>query len=254
VTSCSAEAARFGVRPGMPTKSIKLFCRHAIIMKGDTDEYSKYNLVSEDIDRTVPSPEDFARHIIRRTLGALGLAYSKEICWRARFVKNHLVKQELGKLVEEGEICTVTVEGLKTAPLYMLTADKDKSYGLSGDAYILSPFDTLNVFRHRLKDFFNFDYQVECFVPQPKRKYGYFSLPVLVGDTFVARMDSKADRKQKELVIHNLHFEDVQLAGAQLTKIGNAIKAFVKFNQCHNVSIKRSNNHDYLARLMEQLG
>ncbi|WP_255348730.1 DNA glycosylase AlkZ-like family protein [Pedobacter sp. BAL39] len=67
--------------------------------------------------------------------------------------------------------------------------------------------DVLNVFRHRLKDFFDFDYQIECFVPAAKRKYGYFSFPVLVGDSFVAKMDAKADGKQKKLIVHNLHFE-----------------------------------------------
>jgi uncharacterized protein YcaQ len=211
------------------------------------------NLVPGEIDRTTPSPGEFARYIIRRTLGALGICYVKEISWRARHVKNNAIKQELEKLVNEGEICTVTVEGLKSAPLYMRSADNDKTIHLSGDAWILSPFDTLNVFRHRLKDFFDFDYQIECFVPQPKRKYGYFSLPVLVGDTFAARMDAKADRKQKELIVHNLHFEEVELSKAQLGKVADAIKAFVKFNQCHNVSIKKSNQHQYLAALLKDL-
>jgi len=67
---------------------------------------------------------------------------------------------------------------LKSSPLFMLATYKKKKISLSGDASILSPFDVLNVYRHRLRDFFNFDYQVECFVPKPKRKYGYFSLPV----------------------------------------------------------------------------
>ena len=117
---------------------------------------------------------------------------------------------ELKKLVDAGEICQVEIEGLK-GPLYMLPDYKKKKITIAGDAFILSPFDMLNVFRHRLRDFFDFDYQVECFVPEAKRKYGYFSLPILIGDTFVARMDSKADRKQKMLTIHNLHFEPVKM-------------------------------------------
>ena len=93
------------------------------------------------------------------------------------------------------ELKTITVEGLK-GPLYMLP-DQKVDVNLSGEVFILSPFDILNVFRHRLKDFFDFDYQIECFVPAPKRKYGYFSLPILAGDKFIARMDAKADRKTK---------------------------------------------------------
>jgi uncharacterized protein YcaQ len=206
------------------------------------------NLVPGDIDITIPTPEEFARHVIRRELKALGIAYAKEIAWRAHHVKNNLVKKELENLVKEGEILQVAVEGLKTAPLYMLPAYKNKKIDLSGDAFILSPFDTLNVFRHRLRDFFDFDYQIECFVPEPKRKYGYFSLPILIGDTFVARMDAKADRKQKQLTIHNLHFETVKLSKPTIGKINDAIQAFAKFNQCQDIVIKKSNNKQYLGK------
>ena len=98
-----------------------------------------------------------------------------------------------------GELKTITVEGVK-GPLYMLP-DQNVDIDLSDEVFILSPFDILNVFRHRLKDFFDFDYQIECFVPAAKRRYGYFSLPILCGDKFIARMDAKADRKAKVLIV-----------------------------------------------------
>ena len=205
------------------------------------------NLIPDDIDTTMPTPEEYARHVIRRNLKCMGIAYAKEIAWRARYVKDNLVKKELEKLVAEGELCHVSIEGLTGSPLYMLPVYKNKKIELSGDAFILSPFDALNVFRHRLRDFFDFDYQIECFVPQPKRKYGYFSLPVLVGDTFVARMDSKADRKQKVLTIHNLHFEPVKLSKPMIGKISDALKTFATFNQCQDIVIKKSNNKKYLS-------
>jgi uncharacterized protein YcaQ len=211
------------------------------------------NLIPEDSDTTMPTPEAYARYVIRRCLKSLGIAYAKEIAWRARWVKNNLVKKELEKLVEEGEVCKVAVEGITTAPLYMLPSYKNKKIELAGDAYVLSPFDVLNVFRHRLKDFFDFDYQIECFVPQAKRKYGYFSLPILVGDTFVARMDSKADRKQKVLTVHNLHFEPLKLSKPMLVKITDAIKTFAKFNQCQDIIIKKSNHKQYLKAIKDGL-
>jgi len=211
------------------------------------------NLIPHDIDTTMPTPEEYARHVIRRELTALGIAYAKELAWRTRRVKDNLVKKELAKLVEDGEVCSVAIEGLKTAPLFMLPDYKNKKIQLSDDAFILSPFDVLNVFRHRLRDFFDFDYQIECFVPEPKRKYGYFSLPVLVGDTFVARMDSKADRKQLVLIIHNLHFEPVKLSEAAIDKLVEAIKAFAEFNRCMDVNITKSNNKQYLKAIKDRL-
>lgn len=204
------------------------------------------NLVPDDIDTTMPTPEEFARHVIRRTLRSLGIAYVKEMVWRARFVKGHLIRKELPKMVAEGEVCPVTIKGFETAPLYMLAALKNKKIELSGDAFILSPFDTLNVFRHRLRDFFGFDYQIECFVPAPKRKYGYFSLPVLVGDRLVARMDSKADRKEKVLIVHNLHFEPVKIPKTEIGKIKEALRAWATFNGCRKIVLKKSNNKHHI--------
>lgn len=151
----------------------------------------------------MPTAEEYAHHIIYRTLNVMGLAYAKDISWWARRVKGNSVKQELSNLVEVGSVKQVQVEGLKD-PLYMLLGIQNLPE-VSNEVFMLSPFDILNVFRYRLRDFFNFDYQLECFVPAPKRQYGYFSLPVLAGDTFIARMDAKADRKNKVLIIHNLH-------------------------------------------------
>jgi len=210
------------------------------------------NLIPDDIDMTMPTQAEFARHVIRRELKALGIAYTKELAWRARRVKNNLVKKELEKMVEGGEVCLVAIEGLK-APLYMLSSYKNKKIQLSDEAWVLSPFDVLNVFRHRLRDFFNFDYQIECFVPAPKRKYGYFSLPVLVGDIFVARMDSKADRRKKVLIVHNLHFESVKLTRPMIGKICEAIKDFAKFNQCEAITIERSNDGVLLKAIRKAL-
>jgi uncharacterized protein YcaQ len=211
------------------------------------------NMLPADIDTTMPAPDEFARHVIRRALRSLGIAYAKEMTWRARFAKGHVIRQELQKLVAEGEVLQVAIDGLKTAPLYMLPIYIKKTIQLSGDAFILSPFDPLNVLRHRLRDFFDFDYQIECFVPEPKRKYGYFSLPILIGDRFVARMDAKADRKQKVLIVHNLHFEQIKLTPAMLVKISDAIKEFAKFNQCHTITLAKSNNKPALKTIQKLL-
>jgi len=209
------------------------------------------NIIPPDIDRTAPTIEEFTRQLIFRSLRSLGIAYAKEIAWNGRLVK-HSVKEELKKLVDSGDVCLVEISGLK-GPLYMLPEYKKKKITIAGDTFILSPFDMLNVFRHRLRDFFDFDYQVECFVPEAKRKYGYFSLPIIMGDTFMARMDSKADRKLKKLTIHNLHFEPLKITKSMTTKLCNSIKAFAKFNQCNEIAIAKSNNKALLKTLREML-
>jgi uncharacterized protein len=209
------------------------------------------NIVPPGIDRSEPTMEEYSRHLILRSLQALGIAYAKEIAWNGRFVK-HAVKQELKNLVATGVICEVQVEALK-GPMYMLPMYKKKNITLAGDTFILSPFDIVNVFRHRLRDFFDFDYQVECFVPAPKRKYGYFSLPILTGDFFVARMDAKAERKQGRLTIHNLHVEKVNITSSMAAQLGNAIREFAAFNGCTGITITKSNNKVLLKALREAL-
>src|SRR5262249_7893931 len=113
------------------------------------------NIIPGDVDRTRPEPEEYARHVIRRSLKALGIAYLKEISFSTRYTQA-LIKEEMKNMVEEGEVCNVEIKGLKSSPLFMLPSYLNKKIELSDDAFILSPFDVLNVFRHRLRDFFNF--------------------------------------------------------------------------------------------------
>lgn len=209
------------------------------------------NLVPQEIDLIMPTEEEYAHFVILRTLKALGIASVKEIAWRGRRVKGNLIKKELEIMAQRGKVKMVRVDGLKGL-LYMLP-NQEIDIKLSDDVFILSPFDILNVFRHRLKDFFNFEYQIECFVPAPKRIYGYFSLPVLAGETFIARMDAKADRKQKVLIIHNIHFEAIDLDKIIIEKFIQALKGFVQFNQCQDISFKRSNNETYLDAIRKSL-
>src|ERR1700722_8304745 len=100
------------------------------------------NMVPAGIDTPMQMHVEFARDVIRRALRSMGIAYTKEMAWRARYVKGHLVRTEIAKMVAEGEILQVAIEGLK-GPLYMLPAYKNKKIQLSDDAFILSPFDPL---------------------------------------------------------------------------------------------------------------
>lgn len=229
----------------------RLYLEGKLMISRDAKFHKRYdaplNFIPIDADLNIPDAEEFARYIIRRTLGALGISSVKEMAWRSRKIKGNLVKTELKKMIESGEVLLVQVEDLK-GPHYMLNG-QNTAIEISNKVFILSPFDILNVFRHRLRDFFDFDYQVECFLPAPKRIYGYFSLPVLYGDTFIARMDAKADRKKKVLVVHNIHFESLKLNKNALIKFANALKAFIAFNDCLDISFSRSNHPEYLKTI-----
>ena len=95
---------------------------------------------------------------------------------------------------------------------------------------ILSPFDNLLIQRKRVAELFSFDYQIECYVPADKRKYGYFVLPILKGNTLFARMDARVNRKTARFEVLNLWFEaKPKLIDRQ--RLVKAIREFAKFNE-----------------------
>ncbi|MGC3943668.1 MAG: crosslink repair DNA glycosylase YcaQ family protein [Chryseolinea sp.] len=208
------------------------------------------NVIPYDIDKTKPTPEEFARHVIIGSLRAWGLGYIKDVAYRGRYVKDNVIRSEIKNLVARRDICQVEISGLKSGPLYMLPEYQKRKITVSKEVFILSPFDVLNVLRHRLKDFFDFDYQVECFVPEKKRKYGYFALPVLMGDRFIARLDAKADRKQEVFVVNYLHFDIKELDQQGIRKLAKAIREFTVFNGCHKVAFVKCNDKKLLQSLI----
>jgi len=72
---------------------------------------------------------------------------------------------------------------------------------VDGIVHILNPFDPLIIQRKRLQAFFDYEHRFEAYVPKPKRRYGYFAQPVLVGDAIPAVLDLKTDRERGKLLI-----------------------------------------------------
>ena len=91
------------------------------------------------------------------------------------------------------------------------------------------------------------------FCAQAKTEVWILFIAVLIGDTFVARMDSKADRKTGTMTINNIHFEDVKLSKPMIAKVCEAINAFSKFNRCETIVVKKSNNKVVLKELRKTL-
>lgn len=109
---------------------------------------------------------------------------------------------------------------------------------------ILSPFDNSLIHRQRLNDLFQYSYQLECYLPEARRRYGYFSLPLLYRDVFIGRMDCKVHRKAAELEVRSLHFEaGQQNEPAVLKALDRALADFASFQGCESVSTRNGVFH-----------
>ncbi len=188
-----------------------------------------------DVDTSLPTHSEFARHLITSTLTANGIATSREISYLRKGTLP-LVENELQKMLKEKVVVKVEVASLK-GDYYLLSDASIPIEPESKVGRILSPFDNLVIQRARLKNFFNFDYQIECYVPEAKRKFGYFVLPILVGDQFVARIDAKADRATKTFIVKSIHYEKSFSKKRKLIAgpINDEIKRFATFNGCEQI-------------------
>jgi hypothetical protein len=197
----------------------------------------------------MPSAEDAAQFLVRRILGGQGLSNFRH--WS--LCKQPHLAQALRDLQAMGEVTRLRIEGHGNVPHFALTAAVKsalRGHRAADELHILSPFDNLIIWRDRLKRLFDFDYGLECYVPAPKRRYGYFCLPVLWGDRFVGRLDAKAQRRQGSLLVHTLRFEpgawDYEVL---LPELARKLQAFAAFNGCNRVIIAQATPNKVLATL-----
>jgi len=157
-----------------------------------------------------PVPRDDAvRELVRRAARAYGVATAADIADYWRIADRKAVIAALGNLVDAGELHPVTVEG-------WTAAGRPAKAWLHGDAVvprridaaaILTPFDPVVWFRDRAERLFDFEYRIEIYTPAHQRRFGYYSLPVLVDDDIVGRVDLKADRATSTLQVQSAWWE-----------------------------------------------
>ncbi|MCO1334151.1 winged helix DNA-binding domain-containing protein [Microbulbifer sp. OS29] len=165
---------------------------------------------------------EYSCHLVRTFLGCQGTGRAEEIAYLRREDKP-LIQRGVKAMLASGELSPLGRELILTEQLERSPAR------VSRKVRLLSPFDPLILQRKRLRRLFEFEYQLECYVPAAKRRYGYFCLPILYADRFVGLVDLKADRSAGLLRIDSLHWKE-KPGGSLKASFHRALGQFARFH------------------------
>lgn len=160
---------------------------------------------------------------ILRRIGGIGLLWGKSgDAWLGiPQVKSEERNASLKRLLDRGEIIEFCVEGISSS-FYMRSKDEaELARALNPEeplprATLIAPLDNLLWDRNLVKALFDFEYRWEIYKPSSERLYGYYVLPVLYGDRFVARFEPGREKRNGGLIIKNWWWEPVVTQSDQL--------------------------------------
>jgi uncharacterized protein YcaQ len=229
------------------------------------------NIVPPDLESMV-STEDICNHAALKTVAFAGLA--SPTIWKnnmASYLGRKVSKQEgdelLDAFIQEGVLQTVRVEGSKGTWL-VLSSDlpilDTLEQGLvpeawlpigpttTDEAVILAPLEIISA-RGRSSLLFEFEYIWEVYKPVEKRRWGYYTIPILYGDRLVARLDPKLDRKASTLVINGFWLEDPLIAEDEgfVQAFGRCLARFTGFVEARRLDLRNLNPAVLRKRLAE---
>jgi uncharacterized protein len=140
-------------------------------------------------------------YLLDRALRSQGVVSLDSICHLDAPSKNG-VGRDIDRRVRRGELVPVAIEGAGKQEHWASPQVLETTRGAAPQlVHILSPFDPLIIQRKRTQLIFDYGHLFEAYVPKPKRKFGYFALPVLVGEDIVAALDLKTDRQRRKLLM-----------------------------------------------------
>lgn len=215
-------------------------------------------------DQPLPDPEEEAAFFVARALRSVGIG---TVPWigdyfrlgSRRYVTPQETLRQLTVLEQTGGAHRVALEderspGWLDAALLPALAAFRRGNARPTTRTLLCPFDNLLWQRNRALTLFGFDYRLESYTPEPKRIYGYYTLPILIDGRLVGRVDARYRRKERVFAIHAIHLEPgVKPTQVTVGRVAQALRAFVRFLGGGSFEIHRCAPESLGSRLLARL-
>lgn len=201
-------------------------------------------------DAALPSSAELHRTLALRSVRALGIAFASWVPDYFRLPKKGM-PQQLEALASEGLLLRVEVEGFAGSAYVHPERSDLINKAAAGElepvlTTLLSPFDPLVWDRYRAHELFNFDYRIECYTPAAKRRYGYFTLPILHRGQIIGRLDAKAHRAQGVFELKALHLEPGVPVNEQLVAdLAAALHRFADWHKTPDLVVRQSDPPEF---------
>ncbi|HYC54651.1 MAG TPA: crosslink repair DNA glycosylase YcaQ family protein [Candidatus Binatia bacterium] len=170
-----------------------------------------------------------SEYLLERALRSQGVVSLDSVCYMDA-PRKPAIKALIDRRVRAGQLVPVTIRGSEKVAHFAAPATLEARSGVVPDGvHILSPFDPLVIQRKRTRMIFDYEHVFEAYVSRAKRKLGYFTLPVLIGDEIVAGLDLKTDRTGRRLLIQAWHWFAAGRPRAHKKAIEEALDRFETF-------------------------
>ena len=198
-------------------------------------EYDLAERVIPAEHRRETSADEALRELVRIAARAVGVGTVADIADYFRLPVRR-VRAQVTELAHAGELREITIEGMRERTYVHREGAAPTRIARSS---LLSPFDPLVWYRPRTRWLFDFDYVIEIYVPAAKRRWGYYVLPFLHGERLVARVDVRADRTGRRLVVAAAYRERHIKAGAIVEPLVTELRAVGTWLGLDEIAVER---------------
>lgn len=225
-------------------RALEFMFMYGEVVSGGREGFNRLYALPEQvlpakIRNKTADPLDSRKQLLLKAAKAHGVGTASDLADYFR-MNGPLAKKLLHELVEEKKLVVTQVEGWKDKAFMLPQTQLPKEKATR--TTLLSPFDPLVWFRPRTERLWDFHYRIEIYTPEPKRIYGYYTLPILWNGQIAGRIDLKNDRKSKTLLVQSAWHEPQIDPTALALDLSNHLTQTANWQKCSDIQLKQKGN------------